>query len=94
MQHDRLAFRRGGFRPTAFFKDRTRGLHRAIDVFNIAFGDLGQNLAVARADAIKRFTRCRIDINAIDKGLVADRQAGGLCSKLFEIQLVCHRKSS
>jgi len=69
---DALAVLRRTAGPHAALERRTGAANGAVDVVGVAGGNLGEDLARRRVDALERLAAQRIDVGAVDERLRAD----------------------
>ena len=78
---------RGHLRPRASFKRLARGLHGAIDIFAIALGDLGHDLAGGGVVNGKRLAGSRFHPLAVDEQLA--RRADEFLHATMNLRSTC-----
>ncbi|MNN02293.1 hypothetical protein D3C81_1149490 [compost metagenome] len=77
--HDLLALDRRQARPRTGLEGGAGDLHGTLGIGAVAAGDLGQEAAIHRADAIEGLAGSGVDILTIDEGAAFDFQVLGAC---------------
>ena len=89
-QHDFLAFERSHATPDAGLERATCRSDCTVDVFDIALGHFGNEMAITRADVIEGLAGCGIDELAVDEALGAWGNDGSAALPFSEIDQISH----
>jgi hypothetical protein len=92
--HGGFAFGRRQARPDAGIEGGAGVFHSALGVGGIAAGDLAQQTAIDRADALEGLAGDGIGVFAVDVGAAFDLQSRARCSQSARVRVVIRVSSS